>query len=542
MIRMKISRVHLLALFLMLAVNVSAQKTFKNPILPGFHPDPSLCRVGDDYYMVTSSFEWFPGLPVFHSKDLVNWEQIGHVLNRPSQLQMKDGLKASWGLWAPTIRYHNGLYYVICTATGCGGNFFVTAKKPEGPYSEPIFIKDAPGIDPSLFFDDDGKAWYCGSINGNDKTPPRRYPAEDRIYIQQLDLATGEFIGERHIVSSGYAINSPYAEAPHIYKINGKYYLMIAEGGTWEDHAVSIFTADQVTGPYTPFICNPVLTHRHLGNDIDITTIGHADWVQTQNGDWYAVMLGVRPVNGYNMLGRETFLTPISFQGEQPIFNPGIGRVLMEDKFPNLPESPVALLPVRDDFDTDSLRFCWNFLRTPFERWYELKNSRLYINLRPQKATELVNPSLIARRVEDHRFKAITSMNFKPSSVNEEVGMIIMQNDRFQYRLVLVGKGKTPQELRLILVKDGNEEILARVPYKINEVVLAVQGDGLKYSFLYGTSEDQLEFLGKDVDATVCSTNVAKGFIGPFVGMYASSNGKVSKNKAAFDWFSYSKY
>jgi alpha-N-arabinofuranosidase len=539
---MKTSRVHLLALFLMLAVNVSAQKTFKNPILPGFHPDPSLCRVGDDYYMVTSSFEWFPGLPVFHSKDLVNWEQIGHVLNRPSQLQMKDGLKASWGLWAPTIRYHNGLYYVICTATGCGGNFFVTAKKPEGPYSEPIFIKDAPGIDPSLFFDDDGKAWYCGSINGNDKTPPRRYPAEDRIYIQQLDLATGEFIGERHIVSSGYAINSPYAEAPHIYKINGKYYLMIAEGGTWEDHAVSIFTADQVTGPYTPFICNPVLTHRHLGNDIDITTIGHADWVQTQNGDWYAVMLGVRPVNGYNMLGRETFLTPISFQGEQPIFNPGIGRVLMEDKFPNLPESPVALLPVRDDFDTDSLRFCWNFLRTPFERWYELKNSRLYINLRPQKATELVNPSLIARRVEDHRFKAITSMNFKPSSVNEEAGMIIMQNDRFQYRLVLVGKGKTPQELRLILVKDGNEEILARVPYKINEVVLAVQGDGLKYSFLYGTSEDQLEFLGKDVDATVCSTNVAKGFIGPFVGMYASSNGKVSKNKAAFDWFSYSKY
>lgn len=542
MIRMKTSRVHLLASFLMLAVNVSAQKTFKNPILPGFHPDPSLCRVGDDYYMVTSSFEWFPGLPVFHSKDLVNWEQIGHVLNRPSQLQMKDGLKASWGLWAPTIRYHNGLYYVICTATGCGGNFFVTAKKPEGPYSEPIFIKDAPGIDPSLFFDDDGKAWYCGSINGNDKTPPRRYPAEDRIYIQQLDLATGKFIGERHIVSSGYAINSPYAEAPHIYKINGKYYLMIAEGGTWEDHAVSIFTADQVTGPYTPFICNPVLTHRHLGNDIDITTIGHADWVQTQNGDWYAVMLGVRPVNGYNMLGRETFLTPISFQGEQPIFNPGIGRVLMEDKFPNLPESPVALLPARDDFDTDSLIFCWNFLRTPFERWYELKNSRLYINLRPQKATELVNPSLIARRVEDHRFKAITSMNFKPSSVNEEAGMIIMQNDRFQYRLVLVGKGKTPQELCLILVKDGNEEILARVPYKINEVVLAVQGDGLKYSFLYGTSEDQLEFLGKDVDATVCSTNVAKGFIGPFVGMYASSNGKVSKNKAAFDWFSYSKY
>lgn len=417
----------LLTLFLMLTVSASAQKTFKNPILPGFHPDPSLCRVGEDYYMVTSSFEWFPGLPIFHSKDLVNWEQIGHVLNRPSQLQMKDGLKASWGLWAPTIRYHNGLYYVICTATGCGGNFFVTAKNPEGPYSEPIFIKDAPGIDPSLFFDDDGKVWYCGSINGNDKIPPRSYPAEDRIYVQQLDLATGEFIGKRHIVSSGYAINSPYAEAPHIYKIKGKYYLLIAEGGTWENHAVSVFTSDQVTGPYIPFICNPVLTHRHLGNEIDITTVGHADLIQTQNDDWYAVMLGVRPIEGYNMLGRETFLTSVSFQGEQPIFNPGIGRVLMEDKFPNLPEFPVDLLPIRDDFDSDSLRYCWNFLRTPFEKWYELKNSNLLLNLRPQKATELTNPSLVARRVEDHHFKAAVSMAFKPSSVNEEAGMIIMQ-------------------------------------------------------------------------------------------------------------------
>lgn len=532
----------LLTLFLMLTVSASAQKTFKNPILPGFHPDPSLCRVGEDYYMVTSSFEWFPGLPIFHSKDLVNWEQIGHVLNRPSQLQMKDGLKASWGLWAPTIRYHNGLYYVICTATGCGGNFFVTAKNPEGPYSEPIFIKDAPGIDPSLFFDDDGKVWYCGSINGNDKIPPRSYPAEDRIYVQQLDLATGEFIGKRHIVSSGYAINSPYAEAPHIYKIKGKYYLLIAEGGTWENHAVSVFTSDQVTGPYTPFICNPVLTHRHLGNEIDITTVGHADLIQTQNDDWYAVMLGVRPIEGYNMLGRETFLTSVSFQGELPIFNPGIGRVLMEDKFPNLPEFPVDLLPIRDDFDSDSLRYCWNFLRTPFEKWYELKNSNLLLNLRPQKATELTNPSLVARRVEDHHFKAAVSMAFKPSSVNEEAGMIIMQNDRFQYRMVMVGKGKSPRELRLIMVKDGSEIILNRVPYEGNEVILAIEGNGLKYSFLYGASEDDLKFIGENLDATVCSTNIAKGFIGPFVGMYASSNGKVSKKKASFDWFDYEKY
>ena len=523
----------------LLVWNVSAQKTFQNPVLPGFHPDPSLCRVGDDYYMVTSSFEWFPGLPVFHSRDLVNWEQIGHVLNRPSQLQMKPGLKASRGLWAPTIRYHDGMFYVICTATGCGGNFIVTSRRPEGPYSEPIFIEDAPGIDPSLFFDDDGKVWYCGSINGDNNVPPRRWPEEDRIYVQQIDVKTGRFLGERHIVTSGYAVNSPNAEAPHIYKINGRYYLMIAEGGTWEDHSVSVFTADSPVGPYTPFISNPALTHRHLGKGVDITTIGHADWVQTQNGDWYAVMLGVRPVEGYNMLGRETFLTPVEFQDGKPVFNPGIGRVLMEDKFPNLPESPVVLPSVRDEFDADSLRFCWNFLRTPFSRWYELKDSRLVLQLRPEKATELVNPSLIARRVQHHRFKAVTCMNFTPRSDNEEAGMIIMQNDRFQYRLVLVGKGRQPQELRLVQVKQGLETVLARVPYKADEVVLGIQGDGLKYSFLYGSTEDSMQYLLKDADATVCSTNVAKGFIGPFVGMYASSNGRDSKRTVAFSWFDY---
>lgn len=531
--------IFLLTLLLFCTTDATSQKTFKNPILPGFHPDPSICRVDDDYYMVTSSFEWFPGLPIFHSKDLVNWEQIGHVLDRPSQLPMKDGLRPSNGLWAPTIRYHNGLYYVICTATGCGGNFLVTSKNPQGPYSEPIYIKDAPGIDPSLFFDDNGKVWYCGCINGESKEMPDRYDAEDRIYVQQLDPTTGQFIGKRHIVSSGYATNSPYAEAPHIYKINGKYYLMIAEGGTWENHAVTVLTADNVTGPYTPFVCNPVLTHRHLGHDIDITTIGHADLVQTQYGDWYAVMLGVRPINGYNMLGRETFLTPVSFQGDQPIFNPGIGRVLMEDKFPKLPEAPVKQLPVRDDFDASSLNFCWAFLRTPFTRWYQLKDSKLYINLRPQKATELTNPSLIARRVQNSVFKTITTMHFTPSAPNEEAGMIIMQNYKFQYRLVLVGNANGNTELRLIQVNDGQETIMASVPYNNHKIVLAIHGNGLKYSFLYGQSANELKYLKKDTDATLCSTNVARGFIGPFVGMYASSNGLSSETQAAFEWFDY---
>lgn len=396
----------------------------------------------------------------------------------------------------------------------------------------------AQGIDPSLFFEGD-KVWYCGTVNGDDKTPPRRYDEEDRIYIQELNVSNGEFIGERHIVTSGNAINSPNAEAPHIYKINGKYYLMIAEGGTWENHSVTVFTSDAVTGPYTPFVCNPVLTHRFLGNNIDITTVGHADLVQTQYGDWYSVMLGVRPIDGYNMLGRETFLTPVEFQGDQPIFNPGIGRVLMEDAFPKLPACPVTKPAARDNFDGDALGLDWNFLRTPFEKWYEIKDSKLSIQVRPQRLTELTNPSLIARRVEHSRFEASASMTFTPSSPDEEAGLIIMQNDRFQYRLVVTRKSRKEREVKLIRVKGGAETVVASAPVTAGDVVLEIKGDGIRYSFLYGPSESDMTTLAADVDATVCSTNVAKGFIGPFVGMYASANGNESRDSASFDWFDY---
>ena len=534
------NRITLIAIFLISAFTIQAQKTFKNPILTGFYPDPSVCRVGEDYYLVTSSFEWFPGIPVFHSKDLVHWKQIGHVLDRPSQLQMKEGMPNSHGLWAPTIRYHNGRYYVICTATGAGGNFFVSSDKPEDPYTEPTFIKDAPGIDPSLYFDDDGTVWYAGSINGDEKTPPRRYPFEDRIYIQQLDLNTGEFIGERHIVTSGYAINSPFAEAPHIYKIKGKYYLLIAEGGTWEDHAVTIFTADNITGPYTPFISNPLLTHRHLGRDIDITTIGHADLVQTQHGDWYAVMLGVRPVDGYTMLGRETFLTKVEFEGDKPVFNPGTGRVLIEDKFPNLSYSPTEEPAIRDEFTAGSLNYCWNFLRTPFQKWYEIDaaKGKLIIQLRPEKITEWTNPSFIARRVQHMSYTVTTRMEFNPQRENEEAGLVIMQNDKYQYRCTLSKKGKNPT-FNLIKVLNGKEEIVASKEWKHPNAVIGLKADRLTYQFMIGENEETMGPIGSPQDASICSSNVAGGFIGPYIGMYASSNGKPSKKKALFDWFSY---
>lgn len=531
-----------LSLILALAVAIpftalKAGETFRNPVIPGFHPDPSVCRVGDDYYLVTSSFEWFPGIPIFHSRDLMNWEQLGHVLTRPSQLAMNEGMKHSQGLWAPTIRHHDGVFYVICTAQSAGGNFYVTATDPKGPWSEPVFLKDAPGIDPSLFFDDDGTCWYTGSING---TPEKDlYLHEDRIYIQQLDLKKGELVGERRIICNGQAINAPYAEAPHLYKINGKYYLMIAEGGTWEDHSVTVFTADHVMGPYSPGITNPVMTHRHLGHNIDITTVGHADLVQSGDGRWWAVLLGVRPLNGYNMLGRETFLTPVEFQNGWPVFNPGVGRVLAEEKATGLcPGFTVPKTQDKDEFDSAQLNPCWCFLRTPYQKWYTLSDGKLRISLRKEKVSDLVNPSLIARRVEHFNFTAQTQMEFSPSQDAEEAGMIIMQNGGNNYRLVVKREGKKTF-LLLLKTLHNREETVASIPWKGGQTILKLEAKGLEYQFRAVDGKGCEIPVGDIQDASVNSTDVAGGFIGPFIGMYASSNGKDSSSSAAFDYFEY---
>lgn len=527
----------LFTLLCSIVLDIHSSETFRNPIIPGFHPDPSICRVGEDYYLITSSFEWYPGLPIYHSKDLMNWQQIGHVLTRPSQLAMKEGMKHSSGLWAPTIRYNNGKFYVICTAQQAGGNFYVTADDPRGPWSEPVFLKDAPGIDPSLFFDDDGTCWYTGSINGTKHLD--KYKNEDRIYIQRLDLEKGCLVGERKIISTGHAINAPFAEAPHVYKIGKKYMLIVAEGGTWNNHAVTAFMADSVTGPYVPGIANPVLTHRHLGKDIDITTIGHADLVQTQDGKWWSVMLGVRPLDGYNMLGRETFLTPVEFQNGWPVFNPGVGRVLALEKVTGLTPHPFPAIPVRDDFDEKNLNVCWNFLRTPFTKWYKLDDGELIMDLRPERVEDLTNPSLIARRIQHFDFTATAMMNFSSKKENEEAGMIVMQNGSNHYRLVKQCKsGK--DSLYLVKVDKGNKQIVAAMPWKNKKVCLHLVAEGKVYRFYIGADKNNLVRIGNDQDATINSTNHAGGFIGPFVGMYASSNGKKSHNKVAFYYFDYS--
>ncbi|HZK62351.1 MAG TPA: glycoside hydrolase family 43 protein, partial [Anaerovoracaceae bacterium] len=226
---------------------VSAQITYRNPVIPGFHPDPSVCRVGNDYYLVTSTFEYFPGVPVFHSKDLVNWEQIGHCLTRESQLPLNK-CRASGGIYAPTIRYHDGLFYMVVTNVSGGGNFYVTAKDPAGEWSKPFWVNQG-GIDPTIFWDEDGKSYFMS--NGHQST--------EGIVISEIDLKTGKRTTEPIAVWNG--TGGRYPEAPHIYKKDGYYFLLIAEGGTEYGHKVTIARSKNIYGPYESAPGNPILTH-----------------------------------------------------------------------------------------------------------------------------------------------------------------------------------------------------------------------------------------------------------------------------------------
>jgi len=512
--------------------------TFRNPVLPGFYPDPSICRVNEDYYLVTSTFEYYPGIPIFHSKDLVHWNQIGHVLDRPSQLEL-DSIRPSGGVYAPTIRHHKGTFYVINTLVGKKGNFVVTATNPAGPWSDPHWIADAPGIDPSLFFDDDGKAYYTGNIR------PDSIPRESKyrsIWLQELDLKSMKLVGERSIILNEGALHgASNAEAPHLYKVNGLYYLMIAEGGTGDNHAVTIFRSKSLRGPYEGNKKNPILTHRHLGTAYPIAATGHADMTETQNGDWWMVMLGVRPYGGFHYnLGRETFLASVTWEDGWPVVNAGHGKVLEESSAPNLPTLQFPSVPACDNFDQARLGFIWNFIRTPREQFYSLSERPGYVRLklRPQTVTKWENPSFVGRRQQHINFSALLAMEFVPKNDNESAGMVVLQNPDYHFRVECLRSGKE-NVVRLTKRHGGKEELLGEVPAANKRLYLKVEAIGQDYNFYIASVAGEWKALREHVDGRTLSRTNAGGFVGTYIGMYASSNGQASKNVADFDWFEY---
>ncbi|HET8828715.1 MAG TPA: glycoside hydrolase family 43 protein, partial [Pelobium sp.] len=505
------------------------------------YPDPSVCRVGEDYYLVCSTNEYFPGLPLFHSKDLVNWNQIGHVLDRPKQVPL-DGVNPSGGIFAPTIRYHQGMYYVLCTRAGgdpSQRNFVVTATNPKGPWSNPFWLEDAPGIDPSLFFDDDGKAWYTGN-----RTPEggEKYFKQREIWLQEFDITTMKLKGPVTLLLDEGAIRQARnIEAPHIYKKNGYYYLVIAEGGTDFNHAVTVFRSKNIRGPYETAAKNPIITSRHLGPDYPIQCIGHADFVETQNGEWYTVLLGTRPYGGktFANLARETFIAPVTWDDDWPIVAAGEGRVLKEFPAPNLPEFKIEKPKIRDEFDNKQLGFVWNVIRTPTNNLYSLnsKKGTLRLFLKPETITEKTNPAFVGRRQQHMNFIASTAMQFTPRG-KETAGLLVYQNPEHHFKLEYL-RNDGNKVIRLTKIKAGKTEILAEKPVEAKHFYLKISATGQDYAFHYATKKGDWDLLADKVDGRMLNRTVAGGFTGVYLAMYASSNGDKTSNFADFSWFDY---
>ncbi|HEU5078758.1 MAG TPA: glycoside hydrolase family 43 protein [Opitutaceae bacterium] len=503
---------------------------YRNPILSGFYPDPSICRVGDDYYLINSTFAYFPGIPIFHSRDLVNWTQIGHVIDRPDQLPYKN-LGVSRGIFAPAISYHDGTFYVICTMVDAGGNFVVTAKNPAGPWSDPTWLHFE-GIDPSLFFDEDGRAWIVNN-GAPDETP--RYEGHRAIWIQEFDPVAKKMVGPRKVlVNGGVDISQKpvWIEGPHLYKREGLYYLCCAEGGTGPNHSQVILRSERVDGPYTPWSGNPILTQRNLDNRAPsaVTSTGHADLVIGPDKNWWAVFLGVRPYDGrYSPMGRETFLLPVAWTAD------GWPRILEAGKrVPMIATAPggVAVRPSkemlngpvnwRDDFTSSTLSPLWIMLRTPTEKWWSLDEGKGTLKLSPRAETlsGKSNPTFLARRVQHARFAATTELQI-PTEENVSAGLAVFQGEKFYYFLAAkrVSGGIT---VYLEKANGGEPEVVASASIQnANTIQLRVNAADAVCSFAYSSDGQEWKTLVKDADAKILTTEVAGGFVGATVGLHA---------------------
>lgn len=537
------------------------RRTFTNPVLAGFYPDPSVCRVGEDYYLVTSTFSYFPGLPVFRSKDLVNWRQIGSVLDRPEHLNL-DGQGVSEGLFAPTIRYHDGLFYVTCTLVSGGGNFISTAKDPAGPWSAPIWTPEANGIDPSMYFDDDGKAYILYNSVAPDNKP--LYDGHRTIRMYAFDMATLKVSGrEQILVNGGSDISQKpvWIEAPHIFKKDGTYYLTCAEGGTADNHSQVVFRSDSVWGPYQPYAGNPILTQRHLPVDRPnpVTTAGHADLVETPSGDWWAVFLACRP---YRMLsnqeeyynnGRETFMAPVVWKEGWPLIDLGGAEVKYCYSAPDLPEGPKASIPLsgnfryRDEFTGLSLRKNWTFLRTPREEWYNLteRPGSLALRLRPETASGRMNPTFLGHRQQHLRGSATMSLDVTPAGEHEKAGMLVFQSEPHYYLLCRSVEDGLPviQLYRSFTsaAQKGDLELLIsqRLPEETGRLSLRAEAKRDLYAFSYSTQPDSWTMLKDSVDATFLNTKYPQGFVGVMYALYGTSQGRPTSTTMYVDWFEY---
>jgi len=500
---------------------------YRNPILAGFYPDPSLLRVGRDYYLVNSTFTWFPGLPIFHSRDLVNWRQIGNAIDRPTQFDFS-GLAVSRGIFAPDLSFHNGRYYLVGTCTDCGGNFVMTARSPAGPWSDPVWLKSVEGIDPSLFFDDDGEAWL---VNNRAPEGEPLYSGHRAIWMERFDPVKLRMMGNpKLIVNGGIDLSKKpvWIEGPHILKVGGKYYLCAAEGGTSVNHSQVILRADKVDGPYVPAPAsvNPILTQRDLdpARPGPITSAGHAELVKLPNGKWWAAFLATRPYrdNLYN-IGRETFLLPVTWRGGWPIIldhGKSIPMTLPRPLPADKPAPPqTGSFSWREDFKGAKLGPAWMTMRgAPVTVVNGLR-----LDARRDGIGDLGKPAFAGRRQQHDLATVTTLVAFSPRE-GESAGLAAIQNDDDFLTVALTRReGKLVVRVARRAGKDDPREGITVAEYPVatsGPVGLRIRTDHGLYSFDMREGGAWIT-IAKDVDATNLSTDKAGGFVGTMIGPFA---------------------
>lgn len=522
-----------------------ANDEFRNPILAGYYPDPSIVRVGEDYYLVNSTFGFFPGIPVFHSKDLVNWTQIGNAIHRPEQLNF-DGIHLGYnGVYAPAIEHRDGTFYVINTCVGCGGNFVVTAKDPAGPWSNPVWLPELHGIDPSIFFDDDGKVYIVHHRDPINK----RYDAHTALWVMEVDPETFQPISDDVMLVDGgdeAPWHTEYIEGPHIYKLEDTYYLSAPGGGTGYYHGQLLYKSDKIFGPYEANPNNPVLTQFGLPDDRDfpVTATGHGDMFQDGNGDWWIVFLGTRVYDlaippqdpGNFHTGRETFMLPVSWKNGWPVVLEKGEAVPLTVRKPKLPQDASATramtgnFEIREDFNEDTLAPHWLFVRTPRSEWWQTGKSELRIDTRTDDLGDYKQPSFIGRRLAHMKASFGTKMRFEPRTRGDEAGLAAIQNDEHFYTFVLGVNTENKVVLR-VRMRSGKDDpasgqILAEKPVDVKPgqaIYLRMEIDKALLDFSYSLDAKNYSVLLDDANAKVLTTAVAGGFTGAVVGMYAVS-------------------
>ena len=537
---------------------IAQTATFTNPIIPGGYPDPSICRVGDDYYIVNSSFEYFPGLPIHHSKDLVNWELVAYGLHREEQCVGENNLvdvQQRGGIHAPTIRYHDGTFYIITTNVYSPKdqsqptkfiNFIITAKDIRGPWSKPHVLEGAPGIDPDIFFGEDGKVWYAGTHAPENPN----FQGEGEIWLQEIDLDNWKLTGERHYLWRGACMGT-WAEGPHIYRRDGRYYLLIAEGGTSYNHAVMVAVSDKITGPYTANPRNPILSTRHLSYDNWVNSTGHADMVELPDGRWYMVALGIRgDQERRSNMGRETHLAPVQWEREPqewkqpkyewPVVAPLTGRVQRHTPLP-FPNHPQYYNDgFFDNFDAPQLNLQWNFRRVPMDNLYSLTANpghlRLYLK---REVIQLRGRcSLMGIRQKESDFEYAVSMRFQPQQEGEEAGISVFQQDD-NYVMYTLSKEEGSTVLKLVVNERKKDAQLVKKIALTNyqgEIQMKVISKADAYHYLFSLDNGKTFELLAETDSNLV---LSHGYTGAYLGVYATSNGQPTQAFADFDWIQY---